>query len=432
MALALASLREDLRARAVALQGLDNVLRRHLALEDAFDPAGLAERDRAFARLLLATCLRRLGQADDILARCIERPLPANALIVRNILRLGVVQLAFLGTPAHAAVDTAVALVEAARFPGLRGLVNAVLRKVARESAAWIAQQDAPRLNTPDWLWESWSGAYGEEAARKIAAAHLAEPPLDISVKADAPLWAERLEAEVLPTGSLRRSPGGAIEALPGYDEGAWWVQDAAAALPARLLGDVRGKTVIDLCAAPGGKTAQLAAAGGRVIALDRSAPRLARLEENLGRLGLEAEIVVADAATWAPPQPAEAILLDAPCSATGTIRRHPDAGHIKRPEDIAKLTAAQDRLLRAALAMLAPGGRLVYAVCSLQQEEGPARIAALLADGVPARRVPIEPAEVGGLAEMITPEGELRTLPFHLAEKGGMDAFFAARLEKL
>ena len=243
--------------------------------------------------------------------------------------------------------------------------------------------------------------------------------------------WAERLGAEVLPTGSLRlREAGGAVEALPGFAEGAWWVQDAAAVLPARLLG--RPARAIDLCAAPGGKTAALAAAGIQVTAVERSAPRLRRLTENLQRLGLAAEIVEADAASWRPAEPAEAVLLDAPCSATGTIRRHPDLPWLKAPEDIPKLTALQDRLLDNAVAMTQAGGTLVYATCSLQPEEGPARIAALLARGAPVAPAPIEPAEVGGLAELLTPQGELRTLPCHLAAKGGMDGFYACRLRRL
>ncbi|MDH3793045.1 MAG: RsmB/NOP family class I SAM-dependent RNA methyltransferase, partial [Rhodospirillales bacterium] len=243
---------------------------------------------------------------------------------------------------------------------------------------------------------------------------------------------AERLGAQLLPGGTLRLPPGaGEVSRLPGYDEGAWWVQDAAAALPARLLGDVAGKQVIDLCAAPGGKTAQLAAAGARVTAVERSEVRLARLSENLARLGLSVTAVTADAATWRPEAPAGAVLLDAPCSATGTLRRHPDIAHLKGPEQIAALAALQDKLLAATLGMVKPGGLLVYAVCSLQPEEGPARIARLLAGGAPAARVPVEPAEFQGLCDLVTAEGDLRTLPCHLAGDGGMDGFYACRLRR-
>jgi 16S rRNA (cytosine967-C5)-methyltransferase len=239
------------------------------------------------------------------------------------------------------------------------------------------------------------------------------------------------LQAELLPTGSLRRAAGGAIDVLPGFAEGAWWVQDAAAALPARLLGEVAGRPVIDLCAAPGGKTLQLAAAGARVTAIDRSAPRLERLRQNLARLGLHADVLAADAAEYRPPEPAAAVLLDAPCSATGTIRRHPDVARTRRPGDLAALAGVQDRLLDAALAMLRPGGLLVYCVCSLQPEEGPARIDALLQRDTGVERLPIAAAEIGGLAAAITADCDLRTLPSHWAEIGGLDGFFACRLRR-
>lgn len=394
--------------------------------------AGLESRDRAFARLLLATTLRRLGQIDALLDQCLEKPLAPAAWVVRDALRLGATQLLFLDTPAHAAVNSAVALVRTAGWDGLAGLANAVLRRLAREGRSWLADQDAALLNTPSWLWNAWSAAYGETRTRAIVMAHLSEAPLDLTVKSDPVGWAARLGGQVLPTGTVRLRDAGAVESLPGYGEGAWWVQDCAAALPARLLGDVRGKHVVDLCAAPGGKTAQLIAAGALVTALDRSARRMRRLTENLSRLGYEARAEVAEADSWVPASPIDAVLLDAPCSATGTIRRHPDAPFLKKPEDIALFAATQDRLLSAALNMLPRGGRLVYAVCSLQAEEGPERIATLLDRGASARRVPIAADEIGGLAESITADGDLHTFPYQLAEQGGMDAFFAARLEKL
>ena len=420
----------DTSARAVALELLDAVLRDKRALDDALvDHAGLAaleRRDRAFARLLVATVLRRLGQLDDLIGRCLDRPLSRRAARTRDILRLGAAQLLFIETPAHAAVDTAVALADGPH----KKLVNAVLRRLARDGAGWRDGQDAGRLNTPDWLWDSWVAAHGESATRAIAAAHLREPPLDITVKGDAAALAESLDAEILPTGSLRRPGFGAVTELPGFADGHWWVQDAAAALPARLLGDVRGRAVIDLCAAPGGKTAQLAAGGARVIALDRSKARLARLRENLRRLHLDARVVAADACDWRPDTPADFVLLDAPCSATGTIRRHPDVARLKSAGDVARLAALQDRLLDAALDMLAPGGVLVYAACSLQPEEGPDRIAAALARRADIHRVPILASEIGGAGELISADGDLRTLPRHWDDRGGMDGFFAARLK--
>ncbi len=386
----------------------------------------LSPRDRAFARLLIVTVLRRLGEIDARLDRLLRHPLPEKAGRAQNVLRLGAAQLAFLGTPPHAAVDTAVRLLEKG-FPHLKGVANAVLRKISPDPAA-----DPPAgINTPAWLWESWVDAYGAATAAAIAAAHLTEPPLDISVAGDAEAWAERLEAELLPTGSLRRAAGGNPALLPGFDDGAWWVQDAAATLPATLFGDVAGKPVIDLCAAPGGKTAQLAAAGASVTAVDRSRQRLKRLEENLQRLSLAAGVVEADAVVWRPPTPAAAVLLDAPCTATGTIRRHPDIAHLKTSDDVARLSALQDRLLRAAVSMTAPGGRIVYATCSLQPEEGPDRIKAVLDDDTPVALDPIAESEAPGLDAAIRPDGTLRTLPCHWSQRGGLDGFFIARLRR-
>jgi 16S rRNA (cytosine967-C5)-methyltransferase len=417
-------------ARTVAHALLGEVLRRRRPLDEALadgslDP--LDARDRAFARMMVATALRRLGQLDDLIAQFVEKPLPEKAAPVVDALRLGLVQLLILGTADHAAVDSSVRLLEG-QFDGFKGLVNAVLRRAAREGADRLKAQDAPRLSTPDWLWESWSRAYGEETARAIAEVHLTEPPLDLSVRADARLWAPRLEAEILPTGTLRRASA-VVGELAGFSDGAWWVQDAAAALPVRLLGDVAGRRVADFCAAPGGKTLQLAAAGARVVAVDRSARRLERVRENLLRVKAEADLVVADAAAWQPAEPPDAILLDAPCSATGTLRRHPDVVHLKSPTDVQRLSQVQDRLLDHAVRLLPPGGLLVYCVCSLEPEEGPQRISRLLGTGAPVELVPVTAAEVP--AEMIR-DGFLRTLPCHWKDKGGMDGFFAARLRKV
>jgi 16S rRNA (cytosine967-C5)-methyltransferase len=424
-------------ARALAFDTLGAVLEQKRPLDDVLDGNPdrdrLAPRDRGFARLLAATTLRRLGQIDRIIDGCLDKPLPRRAGAVRQLLRLGICQLLFLGTPPHAAVDTTIELIAArgGGEAGFKGLINAILRRVDRERAAWLEQTADPSLNAPAWLWESWVAAYGVERAGEIGAAHLREPPLDLTPKSDAAGWCDRLGATLLPTGSLRLPLDGMVESLPGFGDGAWWVQDAAAALPARLLGNVAGKRVIDLCAAPGGKTAQLAAAGADVIAVDRSAARLERLRRNLTRLGLNAAIVVADATLWRPDRVADAVLLDAPCSATGTIRRHPDVPWLKRPEDVAKLVALQSRLLRAALAMVRSGGVVVFCTCSLQPEEGPAHIAALLRDGAPVERLPIQSAEVGSLDSLIDANGDLRTLPCHLSEQGGIDGFFAARLRR-
>lgn len=404
-------------------QPIDEALSRHNGFA-ALDP-----RDRAFVRLLLATTLRRLGEIEEVLRGLIEKRLEGPNAAAHQVLRLGAAQLLFLGTPPHAAVDTSVRLVEGAGLPHLKGLTNAVLRRVSREGVAMLGDRDPARLNTPRWLWESWSAAYGEATTRAIAAAHLIEAPLDFSTRADTGFWAGRLEAEVLPTGTIRRAAGGNITELAGFAEGAWWIQDAAAALPVRLFGDLAGKRAADLCAAPGGKTLQLCAAGADVTAVDISARRIMRVSENLARAGMKAELVTTDANKWTPAEKFDVLLLDAPCSGTGTLRRHPDIAWLKDEEDVGRLTLAQDRLLLHALDLLTPGGMLVYTVCSLQEDEGPARIDALLARTPGLKRIAVEPAELPGLAEAITPAGDIRTLPSMWTERGGIDGFYIARL---
>jgi 16S rRNA (cytosine967-C5)-methyltransferase len=304
-------------------------------------------------------------------------------------------------------------------------LVNAVLRKVAAEGEALLEGLDAARLDTPPWLWSAWHAAYGP-AVRSIAEAHCGPAPLDISLKPGASLPEG---AEALPGGSFRLPAGTRVTEIPGFTEGAFWVQDAAAALPARLLAPCAGERIADLCAAPGGKTAQLAAAGAEVTAVERDAKRAGRLRENLARLQLQAEIVTADAAQFRPAAPFDAILLDAPCTATGTIRRHPDVAWLKRPRDVATAAALQSRLLQSAAAMLAPGGRLVFATCSLQAEEGEAHLREAAALGL--KLDPIRPEEVPGLPEAILPSGAARTRPDYWAARGGMDGFFIARFVK-
>jgi len=422
-------------ARAVAVALLTEVLDRGRPLDDALAAnrgfAALDVRGRATARMLAATVLRRRGQIERLIDDCLDHPLPHSARPVRHYLRLGVAQLLFLDTPAHAALDTTVALVRAAGHERYAGLVNAILRRLSRDGAAMVEGHDAARLNTPDWLWRSWLTAYGETVTRAIAAAHLGEPPLDLTVRGEVRDWSAKLDAEILPTGTLRRWAGGRVSDLNGYADGQWWVQDAAAALPVRLLGDVAGQRVLDLCAAPGGKTAQLAAAGAIVTAVDKSPRRLDRLATNMKRLGLEVTRVIGDATSWRPSRPADAVLLDAPCSSTGTIRRHPDIPWLKSPRDVAAMATVQGTLLAAAIDMVRPGGVIVYCTCSLQSEEGPDQIAAVLdRDGGAASVTasPVRPAELYGLGEIVS-GGWLRTLPCHLGAVGGLDGFFAARL---
>lgn len=422
--------------RRAAADVLVAVLERRRPLEDALAGtpsfAALEGRDRGFARAIASATLRRLGGIDAILARFIARPLPTEARLARALLRTGAAQLLVLGTPAHAAVSETVALAGADR--GARSyakLINAVLRRVADEGPALLTAQP-PGADLPAWLFARWRAAYGH-GADDIALALREEPPLDLTVRAEPAAWAERLGGTLTPTGSVRLPPGAhQVESLPGFDDGAWWVQDAAAALPARVLGDVAGKRVLDLCAAPGGKTLQLAAMGAHVTAVDQSARRLKRLEANLARTALTAVVVAADALDYAPAAPFDAVLLDAPCTATGTLRRRPDVAWSKTEADIAALAALQARLIAAAARHVAPGGRLVYCICSLEPEEGPGAVDAALAAGAPLTRDAIAPEEIAGLPpEAFLPEGALRTLPCFWREPGGMDGFYIARFRR-
>ena len=430
-------------ARRVAADIIDNVLIRRRALDDQLDgPAAhpavktLSDRDRALMRRLVATVLRRLGTLRFVLSRLLDRGVPADSQRTETALLLGAAQILWMDVPDHAAVDLSVRLAQADRRAARYvGLVNAVLRRCAREGQALGEEAVRQAADIPPWLFNRWIAHYGETTAREIAAAVRHEPSLDITAKGDAASWAERLHGETLPTGSIRTPLHGAVTMLPGFDEGKWWVQDAAAALPVQLFGDVRGKTVADFCAAPGGKTAQLAHAGADVTAVDRSPARVRRLQENLTRLKLAAEIVVADAADF-DHEPFDAVLVDAPCTATGTIRRHPDIAWLKQEQDISAVSSLQERLLQRAAALLKPQGTLVYCTCSLEPEEGELAVERLLSRESALRRVPIDPAEVAGRAELITPAGDLRTLPSHLPHAdprmAGMDGFFAARLVKV
>jgi 16S rRNA (cytosine967-C5)-methyltransferase len=427
-----------LAARRIAADILGGVLRQKRPLDDLLEGGDLytlPERDRALVRNIVATVLRRLGTLRHLLASLMERGLPATAPQVEAVLLIGAAQILFLDVPDHAAVDLSVRLAQADRHAAhYVGLVNGVLRKLARDGKAKLAALDTALLETPDWLVQRWIAHYGEATARDIALAHAHEPALDLTVKSDAAGWAERLGGRVLPTGTVRTIASGAIPQLAGYDDGAWWVQDAAAAIPARLFGDVGGKSIADLCAAPGGKTAQLALAGAQVTAVDRSEARLTRLRQNLLRLQLNAEVVKADAAVW-QGGPFDAVLLDAPCSSTGTIRRHPDIPWLKSEADLAKLTALQTRLLDHAVTLLKSGGTLVYCTCSLEREEGEDQIAALLGRHSGVRRSPIRPDQIAGEASLLTPLGEFRSLPCHWPDPesrmSGLDGFFAARIIK-
>lgn len=414
------------------------------ALEDALAQAGrhagLDGADAALARAIATATFRRFGFLKQVLAARLAQGLPADNPRLVALLATGAAQILDLNVPDHAAVDLGVRIAKGdPQLQHLSGLVNAVLRRIVRERDAILAAMTDPLAdNTPDWLAHRWRTIYGQDVAQAIATAHLGGAAIDLTVKGSPAEWAERLGGIALPTGSVRlhevRAP---IADLPGYAEGEWWVQDAAAAIPARLLAPRPGEDAADLCAAPGGKTAQLAAAGARVVAVDRSAPRLERLRENLARLRLAAEIRVGDALTLTQDEGFDAVLLDAPCSATGTIRRHPDVAWTKSATDIARLSGLQRRLLDKAASLVRPGGRLVYCTCSLEREEGEAQIGAFLARNPAFARVPVTAAELGGLAEPIDANGDLRALPSHLGASrpeasGGLDGFFASRLRRV
>jgi 16S rRNA (cytosine967-C5)-methyltransferase len=401
----------------------------------------LSGRDRALVRTIVDTALRHRGEIDSAIRARLDKPLdPETGGAISAILHAGAAQILYMDTPDHAAVNLAVTSTEAdRRIRNARGLVNSLLRRIARERDEILARPGAARFNVPDWMFARWSAFYGEDTALRIAEAHQHRPALDLTARSDPRAVAAATGGTLLPTGTIRLANAGRVSALPGYAEGAWWVQDAAAALPARLIDAGPGRRVADLCAAPGGKSAQLAAAGCRVTAVDLSANRLKRLTANFQRLGLEVETVAADILKWQPDEPFDAVLLDAPCTATGTMRRHPDIACLKTEADIATLSDLQARMLDRAAAWVRPGGQLVYCTCSLEPEEGEQRAAAFLQAHGHFRVEAVQPKEIGGLAEAIDPDGHLRTLPFMafgaLAEDDDvlarMDGFFATRFRR-
>nr|WP_246272847.1 transcription antitermination factor NusB [Oricola thermophila] len=403
----------------------------------------LEPRDRALVRAILLTSLRHYGNLDATLARFTDKPLPSGATGLRNILVVGLAQILFLDVPDHSAVDLAVAAARidprARRFAAL---VNALLRRAGREKEDLLARFAEKPVRAPRWFADRLEEIHGAEVAAVIDARHRTEAPIDLTLRAsersDASGWAERLGAILLPTGSLRLAGSSCdVAALPGYEDGAWWVQDASAAVPARLFGDLAGKAALDCCAAPGGKTAQLADAGARVTALDLSANRLKRLAGNLDRLGLadRCETIATDLFRFAPGQGFDAVLLDAPCSSTGTVRRHPDVPFTKRPEDIRKLADLQARMLDHAATLVAPGGLLVFSNCSLDPLEGEEVARRFSAAHAGFEPVPVRAEEVPGLEDAITAEGYLRLTPACLdlgdPAVSGADGFFAARFRR-
>lgn len=419
--------------RVAAFKTLDAILSEGAALDDAVSRARKAlkdPRDRAFHRQLVMTALRHHGELSALLSAFVERQPKGKAMAVLTVLRIGMTQALFLNVPIYAAASTSVDLVRRIGFSGHAKMVNAIMRRTGREGEARLKDMDGTLVNTPDWLMDAWKQTYGPIPARAIAEASLSEPALDLTVKSDSGKWADTLGGEVLPTGSVRLHQSGPVETLAGFGDGEWWVQDAAATLPARLLGDVAGLRVADICAAPGGKTAQLCAAGATVTSVDRSAERMKRLKENMKRLRLSAETVIADATEWRPEQQFDAVLVDAPCTATGTLRRHPDIALTKTGRDVATMAALQKSILENAIRAVRPGGRLVFCTCSLQPEEGPDLVTAFLDRHHNVTISPISPDDVCGMADVVTPEGYLRTLPHQGGEWGGWDGFFAGRFQ--
>lgn len=394
-----------------------------LAADDAYN--NLDGSDRAFARAIASSALRHLGWIDRGVAPFLSRPLSATGAEIRALIRAGAAQIWFMDVPHHAAVSETV---EAARLwsPARSGggFLNAALRRVTESESP--AHTISPLVLWPDWLAGRLGSAYGREVAEALALAQLEEPSLNLSPKGDGAHVAEATGGTLLPDGAIDIISG-AVETLPGYAAGEWWVQDAAARIPAHLLAPQPGERILDLCAAPGGKTLQLAAAGAEVTALDRSRPRLERLKENLTRTGLHADVIIADGETWAPPALFPKILLDAPCSALGTLRRHPESAWIKTQDDVARFPGVQARLLAAAAGMLEPGGSLVYCVCTPLPAEGVDIVEGAIAKGILAR-APVKAEEIPGFEDALTPAGDVLTLPM----KGRKyDAFYIARLTK-
>lgn len=421
-------------ARAVALKILLKITNESISLEDAWEQTkevnNLEQRDRSLCRLLILTTLRQCGFIDYRIrqyAKTMEK-LPLTALMA---LRIGFTHILFLHSPAHAVVNTCVNLLEP-NDKVMRGLVNAILRKAAANEKPIEDATETWQQAIPNWLLSTWKKDYGLENLGLIAKACLREPYLDITVKENKIEWAKTLSATILPTGSLRLPHQDDITKLPGFAEGAWWVQDAAAAIPAMMAGDVKGKLVYDCCAAPGGKTAQFLAAGAKVVSIDQSDERLKRLRENLQRLKMNANILSQNILNFTPNNQADVIFLDAPCSATGTLRRHPDLMMHKNPNDASRLAMLQHSMLSHVAGLLKKDGLLIYAVCSIQNEEGAGVVDAFLKNNKNFQRMPITAADIGGWDEGVTSVGDLRTLPHYMQAFGGMDGFYAARLKKI
>lgn len=426
--------------RHVATQACISVVNRHIPLETALTEQAtfqaLSRRDRAFARLITTTLFRRMGQIDGTLQSFLRHTPP---VFVHMALRTACAQILFLNTPPHAAVDETISLLKAnSSSRKFASMANAILRRVSEQGAERV-KHIAPQENIPLWLRQDWTRHYGRSAMQKMALQLQQIPPLDITFKyplteAEQSHWQAQMGGFFLPNGSLRRPGIGDITQLPAYDQGLWWIQDTAASLPISLLNiNWRGQRVLDVCAAPGGKSLQLVAAGAHVTALDKAEKRLDIMRENLIRTGLKAELIHTDALDYqAPRAKFDYVLLDAPCSATGTFRRHPDVLYSKQPKDMAFLTGLQATLLDKALTFLCKGGTLIYCTCSLQLEEGPIHMQNLRKTHPHIRHIPINPLHLQ-LTDSELPTGsDLQTLPHFWRDKGGMDGFFITYIQNL
>lgn len=430
----------DLRTRLAIFEVLEKILNKKQNFDTAFDEVlrtfpSFEGRDIGFIREAVMSTLRRLGQIDDCLQALSDRALdklePSSVL---TLLRIGAVQLLFMDVKSHAAVDTVVRLAAVMNLDKQKGFINGVLRNLDRKRDELLKKHEGKEgeINTPDWLYKIWLNDYGPDVAKQIADAHLMPAPVDITVRSDPEKWAEQLGGQVLPNGSIRMEKSGRIPDLEGYSEGEWWVQSASAALPVQVMNVSPGDHIVDLCAAPGGKTMQLAAAGAKVSAVDISKNRLNRLRENLERCKLSAEVEASDGKVWMPKRPVDAVLIDAPCSATGTIRHQPDVLHLKQKKDIDKLVQTQKEILAHAAKFVKRGGQIIYCTCSVQKSESEDIVSEFLNKNNGFEIKPYAVGELKWLQGAVTDQGFIRVLPQHFSEKGGMDGFFIARMIRL
>lgn len=424
-------------SRVAAVKILSAVLDKQTSLDGMMDAENgnpvyraLSVADRALVRAIVNTALRHLPRIEHALGMLLDGPLPQGARSLHHVLVVGAAQMLYLDVPDHSAVDLAVE--QAHRDPRNKRfvkLVNAVLRRLGREKEAVLeAVSNVPVL--PKWFYSRLVKVYGEDAAQRMAQAQLIPSVIDLTVKSDPEGWAEKLNGQVMPNGTVRLgSFEGSVSALEGFDEGEWWVQDFSASMPVRLMGDLKGKRVADLCAAPGGKTAQLVLSGAMVTALDQSGNRLKRLRENLGRLQMQAELVETNMLKFQPTELFDAVLLDAPCSSTGTLRKHPDVCWTKDEKDIAKLAGLQEQMLRHAITLVKPGGIVVFSNCSLDPSEGEEMVAKVLAGEPSLERVPVTVDAFPGMEIAVNKDGDLRTTPDMF---GGVDGFYATVLRRV